>query len=182
MQIKKYKKPAIFALLTIMLMVIFVFAIKYFKKATQASKISIGDITPDYSAFNNLKLSNIINGVTLPIKVGIRNFSPEQFSLSQIKIDIYSKENSLIAEQTNPMTSPTAITPNGQTFVNLNYKITSLNFIQLLKENGIIPDSFQVADLLTSWEKIQNLVSSMKLNLKGFFEAEGLKINIDQVV
>ena len=92
MPTRNYKKPVIFAIIALIVAIVFAFAFKYFKKATQASKISIGDITPDYSAFNNLKLSNIINGVTLPIKVGIRNFSPEQFSLSQIKIDIYSKE------------------------------------------------------------------------------------------
>lgn len=132
-------------------------------------KLDIGAIQ-----FPALKLQNLIDDIETKVEVIIKNFSNSVFEIEQISIDVFSEKGTLIAEQKEPLTQLLRIRPKGNSIIPLSYLISSQSIRKLVKDSG---GAFEVGTRrLTQGEY------GMKLNLKGFVIAEGIKVDINEIV
>jgi hypothetical protein len=159
---------------------------KYFKKISGAKKISIGEIIlkPEkkISTFSDL-VEVFKNGLKLTGFVAIRNFSGSEYTLNQINIDCYTpKTNSLLAEQTNINPNEIILLPNQITNIPFEFKVDIVNSLLLFKECEVIPAEWTIWKIIAHPVEAYKIIEldNLKMKLKGFVQAEGITLPIDQ--
>ena len=161
-------------------------AYKYYKKAKDTEKLKIGNISLKATkSINNL--SDIIdvfqNGLLLKGFVQIRNFSGQDYILNQISIDGFTPtSNKLIAEQTNITQKDILLKSKQETNIPLEYKVDIISALSLFKESGVIPENSTIWNIVSQPAKYYDSsnLNKLKIVLKGFIEAEGITLNINQ--
>ena len=121
-----------------------------------------------------LQLTDIIQPVTLTIRQAITNFSTSNFTLSALNIDAYTPSGKLVAQQKQPLNQPIQIKPNQTTEIPLQFELSPQTLIQLIRENGGVFTAG--SNYLTTG------TYGIKLRLKGYVQAEGFDIDIDQTI
>lgn len=175
--------------IVILALVIITFGIawRYYKKYKESEKLKVGDVslTSDkkIKSFDDL-LYIFKNGLKLKGYVSIRNFSGQDYKLNQLSIDTFSPENEkLIAEQTNIIQNDIILKAKQSTNIPLEYNVDILNALSLFKESKVIPEEYTV------WKIIANpvqaykdiTIKNLKVKLKGFIQAEGITMSIDEI-
>ena len=146
-------------------------AASLYKKKRDAMKLKIG---VDSFKLPKLKLTNLFEDITATVDVSIDNFSQSTFGLSQIRIDVYSLAGKLIAQQAKPLSNGLLIQPNKRNLLPLTFLISSHHFRELIGDSGGVVNVG--ANYLTTNQY------GINLHLKGFVEAEGFTIPIDESV
>ena len=159
---------------------------KYFKKISGAKKISIGEIIlkPEkkISTFSDL-VDVFKNGLKLTGFVAIRNFSGSTYKLNQINVDCYTpKTNSILAEQTNINANEIVLMPNQITNIPFEFKVDIINSLLLFKECEVIPAEWTIWKIIAHPVEAYKVIElkKLKMKLKGFVQAEGITLPIDQ--
>lgn len=124
--------------------------------------------------FPKLKLTSLISDVPTSVGLNIGNFSPSDFELSQISIDVYDEQDNLIAEPRSPLSKPIKLKPNQNNTFPLAYLISAQKIKQIIRNAGGI--ATVGTNYLTSGSY------GILLKLKGFVVAEGLKIEINETI
>jgi len=173
-------------LIIIFVILSFGIAFKFYKKYKNSEKLKIGDVslkaTKEIKNLNDL-ISVINTGLILKGFVQIRNFSSQDFTLNQISIDGFSPvSNKLIAEQTNIIQKDIVIKSKQVTNIPIEYKLNISKAISLFSESGVIPENTTVWNIITHPVMYYDSVNLKKLKviLKGFIQAEGITLNINQ--
>lgn len=159
---------------------------KYYKKAKDTEKLKIGNLslkaTKKIKDFNDV-IDVFKNGMILKGFVQIRNFSGQDYTLNQISIDGFAPiSNKLIAEQTNITKHDILLKNKQETNIPLEYKVDILSALSLFKESGVIPEDATLWNIITHPSKYYETtqLNKLKVILKGFIEAEGITLNINQ--
>ena len=161
-------------------------AYKYYKKAKDTEKLKLAAVslksTKTITDINDI-IDILQNGLELKGFVQIRNFSGQDYTLNQMSIDGFTPiTNKLIASQTNITQSDIVLKNKQVTNIPLQYKVDIMSALSLFKESGVIPEDttlWQVITHPTKYYESTNL-KKLKLTLKGFIEAEGITLNINQ--
>lgn len=132
-------------------------------------KVDIGAIQ-----FPTLSLQNLVSDIETTVEVVIKNFSNSVFNIQQISIDVFSSSGELIAEQKEPIQNVVIIEQKENSSFFLDYLISSSKLRRLIKESG--------GALLVGSNRLANGEYGIKLNLKGFVIAEGIKVDINEMV
>ena len=162
------------------------FAYKYYKKAKDTEKLKLASVS--------LKTENKIdtigelveifqNGLILKGFISVRNFSDQDYQISQVSIDGFTpKTQKNIAQQTNILQNSITIKAKQETAIPLQFKVDTVKALDLFKESGVIPENFTIWDIITNplqaYENIK--INNLKILLKGFIEAEGITLNINK--
>ena len=161
-------------------------AYKYYKKAKDTEKLKLAAVSLK-SDKNITDLNDIIdilqNGLILKGFVQIRNFSGQDYTLSQMSIDGFSPmSNKLIAQQTNINKHDIVLKNKQVTNIPLEYKVDVMTALTLFKESGVIPEGTTLWEVITHPAKYYEStnLNKLKIVLKGFIEAEGITLNINQ--
>jgi len=163
-------------------------AYKLYKKYKESQKLTIGNISlsPE-KPLNNAQnlLEALQSGLTLTGYVEIKNYSSKEFILSQAKLDCLSPETKkTIAEQTNILSQNITISKNTETQIPLQYKVNLINILPLFRESQLIPKDKTIWQIITNFSQYaQNInIRNLQFILKGFIEAEGITLNINQTI
>lgn len=176
--------------IVILALVIITFGIawRYYKKYKNSGKLKVGEIsltpTKKLKTFDDL-VDIFKDGLKLKGFVSIRNFSSNKYTLNQLNLDCFSPETEkLIAEQTNIMQNNIVLTAKQSTNIPLEYKVDILNTLSLFKESKVIPEEYTVWKIISNpTEAFENIkIKNLKIKLKGFIEAEGITIPINEIV
>lgn len=124
--------------------------------------------------FPTLKLQNLIDDIETKVEVIIKNFSNSVFDIDQISIDVFSEKGTLIAEQKEPLYQGIRIRPKGNSIIPLTYLISSQNMRKLVKDSG--------GAIEVGTRRLTHGEYGIKINLKGFVIAEGIKVDINETV
>ncbi len=137
-----------------------------YTKVRHAKRLKIGVKKFKLLSFSLTPVSNII--------LSLGNFSSSTFVISQIKIDAYTQDGQLLAEQTAPLAQPFSLTPNQNNTLPLSFAINAATVISALKSIGGL--SSVAANFLTSG------TYGLPIVLKGFVEAENIQIPIEESI
>lgn len=143
----------------------------FYKKFRDSKKLDIG---VESIKLPKLKTSHLFEDITANVVVFINNFSQSLFDLKQIKVDIFSTSGELVAQQTEPISGGLVVRPNQKSLLPLSFLISSHHINRLIDESGGIVNVG--ANFLSTNQY------GIKLRLKGFVEAEGFTIPIDENV
>jgi len=161
-------------------------AYKFYKKAKDTEKLKLANVSLK-SEKKITDLSDIIdilqNGLILKGFVQIRNFSGQDYTLSQMSIDGFSPvSDKIIAEQININQHDIILKNKQVTHIPLQYKVDVISALSLFKESGVIPENSTLWDVITHPAKYYEStnLNKLKIVLKGFIEAEGITLNINQ--
>jgi len=161
-------------------------AYKFYKKAKGVEKLKLSSVSlkseKKITELNDL-IDILQNGLILKGFVQIKNFSGEDYTLSQMSIDGFSPvSNKIIAEQININQHDIILKDKQETHIPLQYKVDVLSALLLFKESGVIPEGTTLWEVITHPAKYYEStnLNKLKIVLKGFIEAEGITININQ--
>lgn len=161
---------------------------KLYKKYKESQKLTIGTISlsPE-KPLNNAQnlLEALQSGLNLTGYVEIKNYSGKEFTLSQAKLDCLSPETQkTIAEQTNILIQNITIEKNKTTQIPLQYKVNIINILPLFRESGLMPKEKTLWQVITNFSQYAQNINIRKLQfiLKGFIEAEGITLNINELI
>lgn len=161
---------------------------KLYKKYKESQKLTIGNISlsPEKPLNNAQNLFEALqSGLNLTGYVEIKNYSGKEFTLSQAKLDCLSSETQkTIAEQTNILSQNITIEKNKTTQIPLQYKVNIINILPLFRESGLIPKEKTLWQIITNFSQYaQNInIRNLQFILKGFIEAEGITLNINELI
>ncbi len=173
-------------LIIVLAIVTFGIAYKYYKKYKDTEKLKIGET----SLHSTKKISNINdlvdvfkNGLLIKGFVEIRNFSGKDYVLNQISIDAFTPNTEkLIAAQTNIIKNNITLKNKQSTNIPIEYKIDIIKTLSLFKESAVIPEDTTLWKVITHpAQYLQDIdLKKLKIKLKGFIEAEGITLDINQ--
>lgn len=143
----------------------------YINKYRHADRIKVG---VESFSFPKLNLSSILSDIVMNININLGNYSPSSFNISQINVDVFDKEGKLIAEQKNPLAEGIQIAANQNTILPLTYLISSGQLNKLIIGAGGYASVG--AKYLTTGKY------GINIHLKGFVQAEGFNISINEKV
>lgn len=143
----------------------------YYNKYQHANRIKVG---VESFNFPKLNLSSLLSDIELNINIGLSNFSPSTFSITQINVDVFDTEDKLIAEQTAPLKDKVVMSPNKNTTLPLTYNISSQMLNNLIMAAGGYISVGQ--HYITTGEY------GIKIKLKGFVDADGFTIAINETM
>jgi|GEM_PF-3751406 len=175
----------IFAIAALLITGIY-FASVYFRKIKDAQKLNI--------ALHKFTIAKPLNSITdlvvllqdaasfsLPVKIDLRleNFTPSKFTVNQIYAEIYTKNNILLAKQTNTLSEKLIVKPNNtDNILSLNFDLSVHGLINL----GIIKQTAGYTPAQMLWELGEKYITTGKLGgkviVKGFVYVENIKIAI----
>jgi hypothetical protein len=141
----------------------------YYTKYRHAKRLKIG---VDSVKLPKLNLTSLFSEVAAVVYLKITNFSESVFELQQIKIEVYSPNGYLVAEQTEPLAQTIRIEPNQKNILPLSFLISPTKFKALIKEAG------GVVNVGASYLTEGNY--GIPLNLRGFVVAEGVTISVNE--
>jgi len=174
--------------IVIIAIVILTFGIawKYYKKLRETEKLKIGETslstTKKVKTFNDL-LEIFKNGLKLKGFISVRNFSGQDFTLNQIKLDCFTPQtDKLLAEQTNIIQNNIVLKAKQVTNIPIEYKVDIVKALKLFKESEVIPEDYTVWQIITHPAQAFEIVkmSNLKMKLKGFIQAEGITLSINE--
>lgn len=160
--------------LIIILIVVIIAAKKgydYYQKYRNSDDLKI---TIEKFEFPELNLSNIFKDIVAKVILNISNFSPSNFQVQQMKVDVLDQEKQLVAEQQYPIDNPIEIKPNQATKFALNLLISSHNVARLIKAAG------GIANVGANY--LVNGKYNIPIQLVGFVRSEGIRIPIDEKI
>lgn len=166
------------------------FAWKYYQKYKGAQKLKLStiELSPTDKITNVQSLLNIfLNGLHLKGFIKIRSFTDKDFVLNQSSIDCFTPiSDKRIAEQINILQKGIKLEAKQVSYIPIEYTLDSIAALKLFKESGVIPEDTTLLNVVTHPEKYYNQIdlNKLRIKLKGFIEAEGitLKINQDQML
>ncbi|RLA76338.1 MAG: hypothetical protein DRG78_19220 [Epsilonproteobacteria bacterium] len=87
-----------------------------------------------------------------------------------------------IGQQTNFLTSNITLKSKDVTNIPISFNVEIMNALALFKESGVIPQDSTLWQVITHPAKYYDAVNlnKLKVKLKGFIEAEGITLNINQ--
>ncbi|TSE10009.1 hypothetical protein [Aquimarina algiphila] len=137
---------------------------RIYTKIRHAKRLKIGVQKFKLLSLSLTPVSNIV--------LSLGNFSSSTFIISQIKVDAYTRDGQLLAEQTTPLAQPFTLNPNQNSALPLSFAINATTVISALKAIGGL--STVAANFLTSG------TYGLPIVLKGFVEAENIQIPIEE--
>ncbi len=155
--------------LIVLFFVLFVFLAgakgwRTYTKVRHAKRLKIGVQKFKILSLSLTPISNII--------LSLGNFSSSVFTISQIKIAVYTQNGELLAEQTAPLAKPFTLAPNQNSTLPLSFTIQATTVLRALKAIGGL--SSVAANFITSG------TYGLPIVLKGFVEAENITIPIEE--
>jgi hypothetical protein len=120
--------------------------------------------------------------VPAEITVSIKNFSSSEYTVSQMKVDIFTESGQLLAGVDKPLSGSVKIIPADTTLIPIDYNLKLNALISLAQKASVNGSSGQEQ----AYNLLMNYVSSGKIGVnivaKGFIVAEGIQINIDETI
>ncbi|WP_438712326.1 hypothetical protein ACSTS3_10420 [Aquimarina muelleri] len=117
----------------------------------------------------NLSLTPVSN-----IILSLGNFSSSTFIISQIKVNAYTANGQLLAEQTTPLAQAFTLLPNQNNTLPLSFTIDATTVLNALASIGGL--SSVAANYITSGNY------GLPIVLKGFVEVENIQIPINESI
>ncbi len=143
----------------------------YYNKYDHANRLKVGI---DSISIQDFGFSSLLSDIELNINIKIGNFSPSIFNITQINVDVFNTDGKLIAEQTTPLKEKVVIAANKNTLLPLTYNISSQELNALIMESG---GYISVGERKSDTGKY-----GFTINLKGFVDADGFTININETL
>ncbi|WP_128755340.1 hypothetical protein [Aquimarina sediminis] len=135
-------------------------------KIRHAQRLKIGVEKFKILSLSLHPVSNII--------LSLGNYSSSTFTISQIKVNAYTIDGQLLAEQSAPLSQSFTLNPNQNSALPLSFVINAAVVIGALKSIGGL--SSLAANYLTSG------TYGLPIVLKGFVVAENIQIPIEEPI
>ncbi|WP_062055870.1 hypothetical protein [Aquimarina longa] len=139
---------------------------RIYNKIRHAKRLKIG--------VQKFKLLNLSLTPVSNIIVSLGNFSSSTFTIAQIKVNAYTQDGKLLAEQTTPLAQPFVLKPNQNSILPLSFTIDTTVVLLALKSIGGL--SSLAANYLTTGQY------GLPIVLKGFVETENIQVPINQSI
>ncbi|MEW7279719.1 hypothetical protein ABW636_14090 [Aquimarina sp. 2201CG1-2-11] len=150
-------------------LVVFIASVKgwrVYRKVRHAKRLKIGVQKFHILNFSFTPISNIV--------LSLGNFSSSTFMISQIKVNAYTRDGQLLAEQIAPLANPFTLAPNQNSTLPLSFRINAANVISSLRSIGGLTSV--AANYLTSGKY------GLPIILQGFVEVENTQIPINEPI
>lgn len=159
---------------------------KYYKKIQGAEKLKVAnvvlkteeplnDITAIADAFQN--------GLSLIGFIEVKNLSNQDYTLNQLNVDVFSPTTQTrIGKQTNILQKDIVLKSKQVSNIPIVFNLDIMNALSLFKESGVIPENTTLWQVISHPAKYyeSTKLNKLKVKLKGFIEAEGITLNINQ--
>ncbi len=139
---------------------------RIYQKIRHAKRLKIGVQKFQLLSLSLTPISNIV--------LSLGNFSSSTFTISQIKVNVYTQDGRLLAEQTAPLAQAFALNPNQNNALPLTFAIDARTVLSVLRAIGGL--SSVAVKFLTSG------TYGLPITLKGFVEAENIQIPIEESI
>lgn len=158
-----------------------------YKKYSGAKKLDVG--VADYkinmpvkSAFDVIKAVSDLASLTInaDVSINLKNYSDQNFKVSQIKADIYTESGQLLASPVNPLSADFTIRKNDTTLQKFKYNISVNALIDVLKSLPGSTPKAKAENLLKNY--FTNGKIGIKLIVKGFVTAEGITVDLNETL
>ena len=151
-------------------------------KQLEVKSVSVKPIINISSALDIYKLITDLATLTIPSKANltISNFSQSDFNISQIKAAIYSVNDVLIANPTNPGKQSITLTKNSDNTLNFDYNLSLTGLINASK--GIAGDTVSEKAQTVLMNYLTTKMFGLKVRIKGFVTASGITVNFDEII
>jgi len=148
----------------------------------EVKSVSLKPVLKLNSAVDILKLVTDLASLTIPSKANltISNFSQSDFNISQIKADIYSVNDVLIANPTNPGKQSITLTKNSDNTLNFDYNLSITGLINASK--GIAGDTISEKAQTVLMNYLTTKMFGLKVRIKGFVTASGITVSFDEII
>ena len=155
------------------------------KKTMQTADMLDFDIADFKLNFSIRELPGILIAWSVPAKVTIKanNYSKRDFTLSQMKADIYTPDGSLLAYQDKPFSEDIIIKPNDTTLIDIDYTLDLSGIVNMTaKRKERNPDAKLLKEVLISY--ITKGEIGEKVVIKGFVIPKelGIKVPLNEEV
>lgn len=140
------------------------------KKYFDAKKLDIG---VDKFRFPKLDIYQLEN-ITTETTIGVTNPTDSAFDISNLHINVFGSEGTLIAKQKIKLDKPVNILPQQKTTFPLTYLISSTNIEKLIKQAGGL--------LVVGGNYLTTGNYGLSIVLKGYVVSSGLKIDINETI
>jgi len=161
-------------------------AYKYYKKYKGAEKLKIANVSlKTEKSLDDIEsiVDAFQNGLNLTGFIEVKNLSNEDYTLNQLNVDAFAPTTQTrIGEQTNFLTNNVILKSKEITNIPISYNVDIMNALALFKESGVIPQESTLWQVITHPAKYYDAVNlnKLKVKFKGFIEAEGITLNINQ--
>ncbi len=143
---------------------------------TAVEKLKLSNVSFEFPKNLRDVLSLMTDSFYSTVTVTISNHSDVNYTVNSIYINVYTLQNNLIAEQTQPLANAVNIPPRKNTEISINYKMDYTTITRLYKDNN----------LKFSTQTLRNLLLYQKLNtqliLKGTVSTEGITLPINETI
>jgi hypothetical protein len=156
---------------------------RYYRKYRNAEKLRLAgiDIRPVQKLKTLVDLTKVLaQGLDLQGHVTVRSFADVDYMLNQMSLDLMTPKDAFLAEQVNVMQSDLIIVKQAETKIPVKYKVNVLSVMSLLTDSGVIPPGTQIWQVATIIKDFD--LSKLRVKLKGFVQAEGIDIKIDETI
>jgi len=155
------------------------------KKTIQTADLLDFDIADFKLNFTLRDLPGVLLSWSVPATVTIKasNYSKHNFTIEQMKADIYTPDNSLLAYQDNPFSEDIIIKPKGTSLINIDYTLDLSGIVKMIaarkKQN---PDAKLLKEVLTSYITKGEIGETVLI--KGFVIPKelGIKVKLNEEV
>jgi LEA14-like dessication related protein len=144
----------------------------FWKKKEGAQKLDFGVLD------TKVKWLGFTEGIEIALKPVIKNFGDSEFSVNQLKVDVYTENNILLTSQDKPISKPILIKPNQNSAFEIKYKVGIDKLILLAVNSGLGKNP----NILDIWNKYKNSGKfGFKIRTKGFADVDGVTVDFDEV-
>ncbi len=155
------------------------------KKTMQTADMLDFDIADFKLNFSLRELPGVLLAWSVPAKVTIKanNYSKRNFTIAQMKADIYTPAGKLLAYQEKPFSEAITIKPNDTTLINIDYTLDLSGIVEMIaKRKERNPDAKLLKEVLTSYITKGEIGETVLI--KGFVIPKelGIKVNLNEGV
>ena len=173
---KENIKFGIIALVALLFIVAMAYFFRLLKKKANANNLQVAGF--DFELLEPIQLKHLTQPIKAKLKLNLGNYSTSNFKIEQVAVSLLSPSGSVVAQPLKPMTTPINLDANKINTLPVEVQISTTNLFKLLKENG-----FLSADSITALQSlIKGGMPKFNATVKGFIQAEGAKININETL
>jgi len=119
-----------------------------------------------------------LKSLTIKIPITLKNFSNQQYKITQIKADLLTKQGNTIASQEIPLSKSFIVPANSTPVIEMEYSINWSGLTSWFTQEG--KKLADIPGMLRNYFKTETL--GIPAVLSGFIAAEGLQVKINETI
>ena len=167
-------KFGLYAIAALLIIIAMVYFFRLLKKKAHANNLQVAGF--DFELIEPITLEHLTKPIKARLNLNLGNYSTSNFRIDQVAINLLSPSGAVVAQPLKPLVEPVNLSANKINRLPVDVQISTSGLLKLLKENNFLSaDSLQALQSL-----IKGGMPKFNATIRGFIQAEGAKININE--